>query len=161
LFICHLFFQNNNIDSSIVDARPTPLSEARHRSLWPLQITITLTESSLVFCLKNCGNGGLGIEPTTLDLSSQSSAYDLSAMATPDIRIWFLFSQKKMPPKVYVGIIFAWSKWKRRIFFQKKFSIFKSRIILSFLCRMFQFIKSITISFGKNLSKYFISKQSD
>jgi len=38
------------------------------------------------FCnlgLKNCWHGGLGIDPTTLDLSSQSGAYDLSAMATP------------------------------------------------------------------------------
>jgi len=39
------------------------------------------------FCnpgLKNCWHGWLGIEPTTatLDLSSQSGAYDLSAMAT-------------------------------------------------------------------------------
>jgi len=39
------------------------------------------------FCnpgLKNCWNGLPGIEPTTLDLSSQSGAYDLSAMATPN-----------------------------------------------------------------------------
>jgi len=36
------------------------------------------------FCnpgLKNCWNGRLGIEPTTLDLCSQSGAYDLSATA--------------------------------------------------------------------------------
>jgi len=34
--------------------------------------------------LKNCWHGRPGIEPTTttLDLSSQSGAYDLSAMAT-------------------------------------------------------------------------------
>jgi len=41
------------------------------------------------FCnlgLKNCWQGLLGIEPTTttLDLSSQSGAYDLSATATPE-----------------------------------------------------------------------------
>jgi len=37
--------------------------------------------------LKNCWHGQPGIEPTTttLDLSSQSGAYDLSAMATPFI----------------------------------------------------------------------------
>jgi len=38
------------------------------------------------FCdpgLKNCWHGLLGIEPTTLYLSSQSGAFDLSAMATP------------------------------------------------------------------------------
>jgi len=37
------------------------------------------------FCdssLKNCWFGWPGIEPTTLDLSSQSGAYDLSATAT-------------------------------------------------------------------------------
>jgi len=35
--------------------------------------------------LKNCFHGWPGIEPTTttLDLSSQSGAYDLSATATP------------------------------------------------------------------------------
>jgi len=77
-----------SIDSSDVDAWPTPLQESRHRCLWPLQITITLTESALLifFCnlgLKNCWHGWPGIEPTTLDLSSQSGAYDLSATATP------------------------------------------------------------------------------
>jgi len=57
--------------------------------LWTLQITITLTESALLIFfairgLKNCWHGWPGIEPTTttLDLSSQSGAYDLSAMAT-------------------------------------------------------------------------------
>jgi len=37
----------------------------------------------LIFCnpgLKNCWHGRPGIEPTTLDLNSQSGAYDLSAM---------------------------------------------------------------------------------
>jgi len=78
-----------SIDSGDVDARPTPFKESRHRSLWPLQITITLTESALLifFCnpgLKNCWHGWPGIEPTTktLDLSSQSGAYDLSATAS-------------------------------------------------------------------------------
>jgi len=33
--------------------------------------------------LKNCWYGRPEIEPTTLDLSSQSGAYDLSATATP------------------------------------------------------------------------------
>jgi len=36
--------------------------------------------------LKNCWHGRLGIEPTTFDLNSQSGAYDLSAMATPDLK---------------------------------------------------------------------------
>jgi len=53
-----------------------------------MQITITLTESALlIFCnpgLKNCWHGWLGIEPTTLDLSSQSGACYLSATATHD-----------------------------------------------------------------------------
>jgi len=52
---------------------------------WSLQITINLTESALLifFCnlgLKNCWHGLLGIEPTTLDLGSQSGAYNLSPM---------------------------------------------------------------------------------
>jgi len=77
-----------SINSGDVDARSTPLKESRHRSLWSLQIIITLTESALLifFCnsgLKNCLHGRPGIESTTLDLSSQSGAYDLSAMATP------------------------------------------------------------------------------
>jgi len=33
--------------------------------------------------LKNCWHGRPEIEPTTLDLSSQPGAYDLSATATP------------------------------------------------------------------------------
>jgi len=49
-----------------------------------LQITITLTESALMifFCnpgLKNCCHVWPGIEPSTLDLSSQPGAFDLSA----------------------------------------------------------------------------------
>jgi len=59
----------------------------RHRSLGSLQITITLTESALLIFfamwgLKIAGMGGRGIEPTTLEVSSQSGAYDLSARAT-------------------------------------------------------------------------------
>jgi len=47
---------NNNhlvhfIDSGDVDYRPTPLYESRHRSLWSLQITITLTEGALMINL--------------------------------------------------------------------------------------------------------------
>jgi len=40
--------------------------------------------------LKNCWLGQPGIEPTatTLDLSSQSGAYDLSATATPELKIY-------------------------------------------------------------------------
>jgi len=73
-----------SIDSGDVDAQPTPLKEFCHRSLWPLQLTITLTESALLIFL-HCWHGRPGIEPTTttLDLSSQSGANDLSAMATP------------------------------------------------------------------------------
>jgi len=55
-----------------------------------VQITITLTEGALlIFCnlrLKNCWHGLLRIEPTTLDLCSQSGAYDLSAMVTPMVK---------------------------------------------------------------------------
>jgi len=54
-----------------------------------LQIFITLTEDpSLIFLqsgvekLLACGRG---FEPTTLDLTSQSGAYDLSAMATHSV----------------------------------------------------------------------------
>jgi len=45
------------------------------------------------FCnlgLKNCWHGQPGIEPTTLDLSSQSGragTYDLSATATPQLQM--------------------------------------------------------------------------
>jgi len=42
--------------------------------------------SLIFFCnsgLKNCWHRLPGIEPTTLDLSSESGAYDLSAEATP------------------------------------------------------------------------------
>jgi len=81
-----------SIDSGDVDAQPTPLWESCHRSLWPLQITITLTEGALLIFfaipeLKNCWHGRPGIEPTTttLNLSSQSGAYDLSATATPSL----------------------------------------------------------------------------
>jgi len=42
-----------SIDSGDVDARPTPLEESRHKSLWPLQITITLTESALLIFLQS------------------------------------------------------------------------------------------------------------
>jgi len=50
------------------------------------------------FCnpgLKNCWHGWPGIEPTTttLDLSSQSGAYDLSAMATPLVIVVIYESQ--------------------------------------------------------------------
>jgi len=36
------------IDSGNVDAQPTTLYESCQRSLWSLQITITLTESALL-----------------------------------------------------------------------------------------------------------------
>jgi len=79
-----------SIDSGNVDVRPTPLKESCHRSLWSLQITITLTESAyLTFFairgLKNCWHERTGIEPTTLNLSSQSGVYNLSAMARQNI----------------------------------------------------------------------------
>jgi len=52
-----------------------------------MQITITLTESTLLIFLQSRVEKLLawvvGIEPTTLDLSFQSGAYDLSATATP------------------------------------------------------------------------------
>jgi len=44
---------NSSIDSGDVDARPIPLQESCHRSLWPLQITITLTESALWIFLQS------------------------------------------------------------------------------------------------------------
>jgi len=38
----------------------------------------------------DCWHGRPGIEPTNLDLNSQSGAYDLSATATPDLSFdWF------------------------------------------------------------------------
>jgi len=40
-----------SIDSGDVDGQSTPLSESCHRSLWPLQITITLTEGALLIFL--------------------------------------------------------------------------------------------------------------
>jgi len=52
-----------------------------------MQITVTLTESALLIFLQSVVKKLLawqpGIEPTTLDLSSQSGAYDLSATVTP------------------------------------------------------------------------------
>jgi len=72
-------------DSGDVDARSTPLPESCQTSLWSLQITITLTD---LFCnpaLKNCWHGLTGIEPITLDLSSQSGANDLSATANQKV----------------------------------------------------------------------------
>jgi len=66
-----------SIDSSNVNARSTPLQESSHRSLSSLQTTFTLTECTLLIFLQ------YGVEPTTLDLGSQSGALDLSATATP------------------------------------------------------------------------------
>jgi len=65
------------IDSDNVDVQSTPLSESRHRSLWPFQITFNQTEVALMIflqsgVLKNCWHRCPGIEPTTLDLGSQS-----------------------------------------------------------------------------------------
>jgi len=65
-----------------------------------MQVTITLTESALLifFCnlgLKNYWHGRPEIEPTTLDLSSQSGAYDLAATATP-LYTPFIFHLKKV-----------------------------------------------------------------
>jgi len=39
--------------------------------------------------LKNCWLGWAGIEPITLDLCSQSGAYDRSATATPWIEVFY------------------------------------------------------------------------
>jgi len=36
--------EQSSLDSSDVNAQSTPLSKSRHRSLWSLQITITLTD---------------------------------------------------------------------------------------------------------------------
>jgi len=47
------------------------------------------------FCnpgLKICSHGLLGIEPTTLDVSSQSGVYDLAVMATPSV-FWYFETQ--------------------------------------------------------------------
>jgi len=57
-----------------------------------LQITITLSECAWLIILqfgfvKLLAWTRLGIEPTTLDLSSQSGAYNLSATATSIISI--------------------------------------------------------------------------
>jgi len=86
LILLHVDNNNNNlvqVDSGSVNVWSTPLSESRHRCLWALQITITLTMSGLqIFCnrgLKNCWHGW-SFEPTTLDLSSQSGAF--AAMVT-------------------------------------------------------------------------------
>jgi len=52
-----------------------------------LQITINLTEGALLILFPICGRkiaglGSQGLNTTTLDLSSQSGAYELSATAT-------------------------------------------------------------------------------
>jgi len=54
--------------------------------VWSLQITISLTEVALLIFFairgwKIAGMGQPGIEPTTIDLSSQSGAYNFSAAA--------------------------------------------------------------------------------
>jgi len=77
-----------SIGSGNLYAPPTPLKESSHRILWSLQITITLIERTMLIFLQSgvkklLAWAASGIESTTLDLSSQSGAYDLSAMATP------------------------------------------------------------------------------
>jgi len=57
-----------SIDLGDVDARPTPLLESCHGSLWSLQITITLTERALLILFaiqgwKFPGMGGRGLNP--------------------------------------------------------------------------------------------------
>jgi len=79
------------IDSGDVDARPTPSQESRHRSLWSLPTAFTPTESALLIFLQS-GVEKLvhrrpQIEPATLDLNSQSGAYDLSATVTPIVGV--------------------------------------------------------------------------
>jgi len=76
-----------SIDSGNVNAKSTSLSESCHLRPWSLPITISLTDGAMVIFLQseveNCWHERLSIEPTTLDLCSQSGAYDLSATATP------------------------------------------------------------------------------
>jgi len=68
---------NNNLVDRYFLSRTTPLEESRHRSLWSLQITITLSESALLIFLHSGFEKllaqGAGIEPTNLDLSPSSS----------------------------------------------------------------------------------------
>jgi len=74
----------SSMDSSYDDTRSSPLQEPP-LSRWSLQITITLTEGALLIFFLQSGFEKLlvwpGIEPTTttLDLISQSGAFDLSA----------------------------------------------------------------------------------
>jgi len=51
--------------------------ESRRRSLWSLQITITLTDDAFYRNqgVEKCCHG-LSIEPATLDLGSQSGSFD-------------------------------------------------------------------------------------
>jgi len=53
------------------------------KSLWSLQITVTLTEGVLLIFMQSGDEKLLEIEPTTLDLGSQANANDLSGRATP------------------------------------------------------------------------------
>jgi len=50
-FFVFLQYKNNLVQYD-VDAQPTPLEESLHRSLWSLQITITLTETALLIFLQ-------------------------------------------------------------------------------------------------------------
>jgi len=59
------------IDSGDVDVRSTPKQNPAIRSLWSLWITI--------YCCPHWTS----LNPTPLDLNSQSGPYDLSYMATP------------------------------------------------------------------------------
>jgi len=81
------FIQNNNkflccIELSNVNARLTDtfiMSHSVEVSLWSLQITITMTEGALLIFLQSGVEKFVGTKPTTLDLGSQSSGFDLSA----------------------------------------------------------------------------------
>jgi len=74
-----------SIDSCDVDAWPTPFFRVLPQK-GRLPLPSRRVPCWFFFCnpgLKNCGYVWLVIEPTTLDHSSQSGAYDLLAMATP------------------------------------------------------------------------------
>jgi len=74
----------------------------------------------LIFCnpgLKNYWHGWPGIEPTTLDLCSQSGAYDLSATATPQSS--FVGEMPYGYPVWFHALNFAQKETLRSVFFKQ------------------------------------------
>jgi len=89
-----VFLQHNNHSNNLLQYRlrqcwcATNTSAIEVYCHWRLRLP-WLRVPLLIFCnleLKNCSHGRPGIEPTTLDLGSQSGTYHLSTSATPGVK---------------------------------------------------------------------------